>query len=99
MESAQLVIDTAAMTSVYLFDDPISDTVHQPYSAYNQGFAAFGLGLKLRTNPYPQGREYSFWDMGWKDARGQDDDDTGGVYSPLEQQWEATAKEQLSKSR
>ena len=91
--------ETIESVTVCLVDDPFNDTVHQPYSAYNQGFSAFWLGVQLRTNPYPQGLQCDFWDMGWKDAKEQDDDDTGGVYSPLEQQWEATAKEQLSKSR
>lgn len=91
--------ETIESVTVCLVDDPVNDTVHQPYSAYDQGFAAFGLGVQLKANPYQQGREYNFWDMGWKDAREQGDDDKGGVPSPLEQQWEATAKEQLSKSR
>jgi hypothetical protein len=91
--------ETVESVTKRLIDDPSSDTVHQPYSAYNQGFAAFGLRVRLKDNPYKPGMEFDFWDMGWKDARNQDDDDTGGVYSPLEQQWEATAKEQLSKSR
>jgi hypothetical protein len=60
-----------------LVDDPVGDTVHQPYAAYSQGFAAHGLGLVLTVNPYPNGREFTWWDMGWKDARDQDDDDVG----------------------
>jgi len=80
--------ETIESVTTVLVDDPISDTVHQPYSAYNQGFSAFGFGVQLISNPYPQGRGYDFWDMGWKDAREQDDNDTGGVYSPLEQHLE-----------
>lgn len=72
-----------------LVDDPVSDTVHQPYSAYSQGFDAFEYGLTLDVNPYPNSREFTWWDMGWKDARSQDDDDVGpGVQcdEPMENQ-------------
>ncbi len=91
-------MSTVESVVAVLVDDPIENTVHQPYSAYNQGFDAYGLGLKLLVNPYPQGREFDFWDMGWKDARAQEDDEVGGMQSNLEKQWEATAKEQMNKS-
>jgi hypothetical protein len=80
MREDQIVKDTIETVTTILVDDPVNDTVHHPYSAYNQGFAAYGLGLVLNVNPYMPGREFDFWDMGWKDARDQEDDDTG--YTP-----------------
>lgn len=84
--------ETIESVTACLADDPVLDTVHQPYAAYNQGFSAFGLGLKLGVNPYPQGLEYDFWDMGWKDAKEIDDDDTGGVYSDLNRIWRGVSE-------
>lgn len=57
-----------------LVDDPITNEVHHPYSAYNQGHDAGQLGDWTREkNPYPpESREHRWWLYGWTDA--QDDE-------------------------
>lgn len=46
-------------------DDPYTDKVHQPFTAWNQGWNAAEQGIPQSLNPYPQ---YSvtalFWDDG-----------------------------------
>ena len=51
-----------------LVDDPVNDTVHQPFSAFNQGFDAFGWGLLRNQNPYDYGTNRRWWDEGWSAA-------------------------------
>lgn len=53
-------------------DDGVSDAVHHPYTAFNQGFAAFDHGLSRESNPYTEDRLRSWWDMGWEEAREQE---------------------------
>lgn len=62
-------------------DDPVADTVHHPYSAYNQGWDARGHGHSLTANPYEDGtREEHWWSMGWVD---RDDRSEGwGGFNP-----------------
>lgn len=52
-------------------DDPTTDAVHHPYSAYNQGWDAGERGHPRSCNPYPEGStERRFWFDGWD---GEDD--------------------------
>lgn len=47
-------------------DDPIGDTVHQPYTAFCQGFDAAAQGTPASLNPYDEGsRENAWWAMGY----------------------------------
>ena len=61
---------------VALADDPVGDTVHHPYSAYNQGHDAGMLGWPNDAmNPYPpDSREHRWWRMGFFDGAEPDDD-------------------------
>lgn len=57
-----------------LEDDPTGDTVHHPYTAFNQGWAASEEGYVRGDNPYPTGsREFAAWDRGWQ----EEDEDAG----------------------
>lgn len=50
-------------------DDPEGDTVHQPYTAFNQGFEAGEQGIPKSLNPYAHdSREEHWWDMGHEEA-------------------------------
>ena len=60
-------------------DDPVCDTVHHPYSAYNQGFDAWIEGHTPSLNPYT-GINGRFWQQGWLDAQEFGGDD--GPESP-----------------
>lgn len=54
-------------------DDPVANTVHHPYSAFNQGWDARDAGYGIDRNPYGDGtREEHFWSLGWIEA---DEDD------------------------
>jgi len=53
-------------------DDPITDSVHHPYTAYNQGFDAFQEGHPIERNPY-DGRNGSWWTAGWRSAEEQEE--------------------------
>ena len=48
-------------------DDPIKDTVHQPYSAYLQGYEAGQQGVFSSLNPY-KGVCEMFWEEGRQDG-------------------------------
>lgn len=53
-----------------LDDDPENDTVHHPYSAYNQGYSAGEQDVPESLNPYEEGsREYMFWADGYDAAQ------------------------------
>lgn len=67
-----------------LVDDPTHDTVHHPYSACNQGFDAYEQGLPIDVNPYPPGREQDWWEMGWEEAKEQDETNGSGDNDPLQ---------------
>jgi hypothetical protein len=46
-------------------DDPETDEVHQPYTAFNQGYEAGEAGIEVSLNPYPEGtREWRWWEDG-----------------------------------
>jgi ribosome modulation factor len=64
-------IDRMAMgrCTEILPDDPVCDTVHQPFAAFNQGCDAFHWGLKRDVNPYPPSEERRWWESGWNTAR------------------------------
>ena len=48
-------------------DDPIHNTVHQPYTAFNQGFDAGEQDIPISLNPYQlETREYEWWEEGHK---------------------------------
>lgn len=50
-------------------DDPTTDVVHQPYTAFNQGYEARNQDIPQSLNPYQEGsREYDWWDEGWETA-------------------------------
>jgi hypothetical protein len=67
---------------IALVDDPLTDRVHQPYSAFNQGYDAFDLNYPDSLNPYPEeSREWRYWDNGWKTAWFYD---KGGAYEELD---------------
>lgn len=54
-------------------DDPTTDAVHQPYTAFNQGFdAAVEHGLSRESNPYSDDRLRIWWDMGWEEGTEQE---------------------------
>lgn len=61
-------------------DDPGGDTVHQPYTAFLQGWDAAEEGLPESLNPYPDGsEERTWWAWGYGNCElaemGQDDFD------------------------
>lgn len=49
-------------------DDPITDRIHHPYTAFNQGYDAHEHGHAQALNPYPDGPCKTFWDDGWTTA-------------------------------
>ncbi len=50
-------------------DDPVNNTIHHPYTAFNQGWDAADTGFMLAENPYDVGRrEWRNWLQGWLDA-------------------------------
>lgn len=50
-------------------DDPNNDDIHQPHTAYNQGYEAFDSGYSESFNPYDHGtREFDKWLEGHRDA-------------------------------
>ena len=54
-----------------LLDDPETDSVHHPYTAYNQGWDAERAGINRMLNPYERGtREAEWWDNGWRESKG-----------------------------
>ena len=59
-----------------LIDDPVDDTVHMPYSAFNQGFdACEKLHLPIDIKPYPLGKDRDWWYMGWQEAKDLENSD------------------------
>ena len=61
--------DTGRDPLVAYADDPITNTVHHPYTAYNQGWDAADAGWHELANPYPvRSRVGIWWRMGWRDA-------------------------------
>lgn len=56
-----------------LKDEPWSDDgVHQPYSAFNQGFDAYLLKIEKCKNPYCVDQYARWWSMGWEEAQSQE---------------------------
>lgn len=56
-------------------DDPVTDEVHHPYAAFNQGWDAHEASWPIKMNPYDDGTtEARWWTMGWTEADDQDDD-------------------------
>ena len=54
---------------IALKDDPERDTVHQPFTAFNQGFDARLHHLRYSDNPYRRGSEYwRWWDIGFSEC-------------------------------
>lgn len=50
-------------------DDFENDTVHHPYTAWNQGFDASEQGIPISLNPYKDdSREFDAWNEGWSFA-------------------------------
>jgi len=50
-------------------DDPVGNTVHHPYTAYNQGWDASDRGYLVTMNPYPDDtREAHWWRMGFLES-------------------------------
>lgn len=48
-------------------DDHVTDEVHQPYTAFNQGFDAGEQAIPISLNPYPEGTtEHAWWGSGWE---------------------------------
>lgn len=62
-----------------LEDDPSGSTVHQPYSAFNQGFDAGKSETPISVNPYEEdSREFRWWNLGHEWAT---------CPNPLQKQW------------
>lgn len=55
-------------------DDPVGNSVHHPYSAFNQGWDAGEQGHGEWLNPYPEGRERRWWEQGWVEATEEESD-------------------------
>jgi ribosome modulation factor len=66
-----MIDSTIDFVTTVLVDDPKDDTVHQPYSAFNQGFNAFELGLIRSCNPYESRTERIWWFYGYDEAKEQ----------------------------
>ena len=50
-------------------DDPKTDRVHHPYSAFNQGYDAFEAGYGKERNPYTANERLAAnWLEGWEHA-------------------------------
>ena len=50
-------------------DDPVGNSVHHPYTAFNQGWDANDHGYLVTMNPYTDGtREAHWWRMGFIEA-------------------------------
>lgn len=56
----------------HLQDDPRTDTVHHPYTAYSQGYTASKLGFCKSQCPYAYGRERRWWMNGFDDERNEE---------------------------
>lgn len=56
---------------IRLEDDPMTDEVHHPYTAFNQGFDAGLQGIPISLNPYQDGEWKSDWDSGHEEATEQ----------------------------
>jgi len=54
-------------------DDPTKNEVHQPYTAFNQGFDAYDAGFCIDQNPYT-GRLAGWWGDGYAKAMEKNDD-------------------------
>lgn len=52
-------------------DDLELDLVHQPYTAFNQGFNAYKHSIAMVKNPYRTRTEQNWWEMGWIEAQQQ----------------------------
>ena len=51
-------------------DDPETDAVHQPYTAYNQGYRAGESETPVSLNPYEEGSvEFEWWLDGHRDGQ------------------------------
>lgn len=54
-------------------DDPETDEIHQPFTAWNQGYEASEQDIPVSLNPYHEGsREYEWWEWGWEDFKDSD---------------------------
>lgn len=81
----QLVEDGKEWATSVLVDNPSSDKVHHPYTAFNQGFRARELGVPKAGNPYYLGnREYGWWTMGYDEAWSQEKAGDTGVPVAIE---------------
>jgi hypothetical protein len=59
-----------------LADDPETDAVHHPYTAWCQGYDAAEFGFVRQLNPYEdKTRERFWWYLGWDEYQEQLADD------------------------
>ena len=66
-------IMTEAEATTPFKDDPVFDSVHQPFTAFNQGFDAYILRLSKDRNPYRFLSIYfRWWEMGYEEAQAQE---------------------------
>lgn len=75
-------------------DDPMGDTVHHPYSAYNQGHDAGLAGHSAHLCPYTEEKHPRLWRKWWLDGHRDGFLDRAGVleapeYTP--EGWELSA--------
>lgn len=80
--SSAVPVEAIVSVLTILIDDPVNNTVHHPFSAWNQGFEARELGYPAEVNPYPEGSERTWWNYGWiengEDGGESDSTDRGG---------------------
>mgnify|MGYP003393017469 CR=1 FL=1 len=53
---------------IALEDDYVHDTVHHPYTAFNQGFDARLMKIAKHKNPYRFGENSRWWADGYEEA-------------------------------
>lgn len=66
-------------------DDPFGDTVHHPYSAYNQGHEAALRNYLIEDNPYPLHTETWYW---WLEGYSDCIDDLEADRGVSDEEWE-----------
>ena len=49
-------------------DDPLTDSVHHPFTAFNQGYDAFLCGFDISKNPYKD-KNGDWWRSGWSHGK------------------------------
>ena len=75
--------DCSSSSPLEVLIDTGGDDVHHPYTAFNQGFAAFNQGYPDEANPYTKNSENQrfseamWWSLGWVEAMEQEDKDFG----------------------